>query len=130
MRFALRLPPLAGLILAGAVLALSGCEPSRESSATRQARINRQQHLARSVGNVANLDERRDEQLALTAGVIKERYKHDNELLRRDMTRLNDYFREDFEDWVEKQPAFRRNIDHELKGDPANIERTAPHFVY
>lgn len=117
---------LAGFLLAVLLSASAGCD----SPAMRDSRVTREQALTRSVHTIGNLDERRNEQLASTGRIIEDRYKLDNKLIRRDMAAIDWLFRDEFDEWTRKQPAYRRSIGHQLEGDPASIERTVPHFVY
>ena len=68
--------------------------------------------------------------MAKTGRIVADRHKLDRQLIRRDKTRADRFFRDEFEDWAEKEPAYRRGIEHQLEGDDTSIERTVPHFVY
>jgi hypothetical protein len=110
----------------GSLWLLAGCD----SPAMREARHNREQYLTRSLAIVGSLDEHRSENLARTGRIITEKYQEDVRNTRRNKEAIDRLIREEFETWAEREPSYRRAIAREFQGDPANIERTVPHFIY
>jgi hypothetical protein len=120
-----------GLGLQASLLAafggLAGCS---ESPSMTHARRTREGALARSTAMVATLDEYRAYNLAETGSVIDERTRRDARRAGENVGRVRDYFQEWDHRWRERQPGYRQAIAHQLDGDPAAIESTAPHFIY
>jgi hypothetical protein len=101
-----------------------------ESPATRRARITREEALARDIGMVKSLEDHRSENLASTADVIAKRAERDQQASRRNLKAIGDWLPDEVKEWNQKQPDYEKAIKHQLEGDPASIEQTAPHFVY
>lgn len=105
---------------------LAGCD----SPAMVRAREVREQSLSRSLKTVQSLEDRREENLARTHRLIADRLDRDAENSERNVEIVGRLIDEEFETWAQKEPAYRRAIGRELKGDASRIERTLPHFIY
>jgi hypothetical protein len=123
-RFGLILSALGAMGLL--MLVSTGCD----SPAMRRARDHREQSLSRSLRIVGSLDDHRGDNLARTHQVIADRLERDTEAAHRNVGVIGRLFEEEFETWAEKEPAYRRGIWRELKGDGGKIERTVPYFIY
>lgn len=114
------------LTMGGISVLLAGCD----TPAVQKARHAREGALARSAQMVGTLDKHRSDKLARTGAIMAEKQRRNEEGIRSDMDEIARLLEQEFETWEEKQPGFRRAIGHQLEGDAASIERTAPRFVY
>jgi len=115
--------------LGGAALVL-GLAGGCETPAMQRARETREAAMNRSLKIVGSLDDHRSDNLAWTGRMIDERYRRDQEAAARNVTIIGNLIEQEFEHWAEKEPAYRRAIEHQLEGDGSSIERTVPNFVY
>lgn len=113
-------------IVLGGIVCLAGCE----SPSARKALSERQEKLRRSAAVVAQMDKHRVDNLARTANIAERRYARDVDQSGRNLDLIQRWPSEEFHRWNELEPAYRRGIDHQIDGDPANIERTWPHMLY
>lgn len=121
-------PPILGCLTLAVLLAgWAGCNENR---ATREARIARENALARDLDMVKSLEDRRCERMRGTFEVMEGQTRHDERLTRRNFKELSEYLPNEVREWNKKQPEYQEGLKRQLDGDCGSIERTAPHFVY
>lgn len=113
-----------------AVLALAGLQAGCGDPAHQQRIAHCAEGLRFTQQTLQHLESKRPSDLAMTAGVIRDRHELDQEHFRDDLDAVDQRFHGEFESWNEKQPAMRRDADRLLRGNPESIRDTVPLILW
>jgi len=111
-----------GLLVAIAMASLVGCE----NPAMQKRTARREKSLQQTASLLAECEADLAERLGRTLDELRERHERDVARTRENPSRIQRRLQDDADRWQARQPVHRNRIRDELKGDPANIERTLP----
>ena len=104
---------------------LAGCE----NPVLEQRWDRREDNLDRAIGIFSRCEAERDARLARTLNILARQHERDLANTRANPDRVQRWVQGDFEQWQRRQPLYRRRIAEQLRGNPANIERTLPDIL-
>ncbi len=105
---------------------LAGCgDPAHQKRLAHRA-----DGIRYATQTLQHLEKKRPGDLALTTEVIRDRHELDKQHLRDDLEGVDQRVHDEFKNWNEKQPAFRREADRLIRGNPESIRDTVPLILW
>lgn len=116
---------IAGLVAGLFVQALAGCD----NPVLRERWARREENLARTAKWLAELEADRQERLQRACDLLADQHQRDLANTRQIPALIQARHKQDVDRWQESLPRHRERFDEQMRGDLANIERTAPKFL-
>lgn len=108
------------------LLAAGGCENAQARRYLRQ----RDEHLRQTVRDFQDREDASRPNLRNITTGIKTQHETDVRKFADDRRRLKEDIEAEFQQWRDRQDAYREAIEEKLRGDPERIEDTWPKVVF